>query len=227
MSNPIYATDEDIALRASADFTILCPRDQKLAYGLDGIFDPSDRWTMRSGTVDFSGQGVLPGQLIQLLGPVSTIRPPGESLIVSAVNGHYVTLRRKGQVAGSGQPPAPTNGMLAVEFLIATLAPQIRVASHDVNTRVGVNAAIPGRTASDLLDPSELCEAVVLTVLHRQYRDMSREMGNTSTDVLAAKAQAVKSELDDLIARTVVHWKSSAGPVGDTSSMAFTARISR
>jgi hypothetical protein len=227
MSNPIYATDEDIALRASADFTILCPRDQKLAYGSDGIFDPSDRWTMRSSSVDFTAQGVLPGQLVQLLGPVTTFRPPGDSLIVSAVNGHYVTLRRRGQIAGSGQPPAPTNGMLGVEFLIATLAPQIQAASVDVNNRVGVNVAIPGRTALDLLDPSELCEAVVLTVLQRQYRDMSREMGNTSTDVLAAKAQIVKSELDDLLARTIVHWKASSASVGDTSSMAFAARISR
>ena len=32
----VYATDEDIALRASADFAILCPKDQCLAYGNDG-----------------------------------------------------------------------------------------------------------------------------------------------------------------------------------------------
>src|SRR3954467_9712135 len=35
-----YATDEDIALRASADYSILCPRDQKLGWGNDGVFYP-------------------------------------------------------------------------------------------------------------------------------------------------------------------------------------------
>ena len=77
MPDPIYATDEDIALRATADFAILCPRDQKLAAGSDGSFDPSDRWTLQSASVDFSAQGVLPGQVVQLLGPASAFRAAG------------------------------------------------------------------------------------------------------------------------------------------------------
>ena len=46
----VYATDEDIALRASADYTFLCPKDQKLAWGNDGAFHPLDRMNMASLT---------------------------------------------------------------------------------------------------------------------------------------------------------------------------------
>lgn len=227
MPNPIYATDEDIALRASADFAILCPRDQTLAAGLDGVFDPSDRWSLQSASVDFTAQGVLPGQVVQLLGPASAFRAPGEALIVVAANGHIVTLRRKGQPAGVGQPPAPASGLVGVEYLIGTLAPQIQSASVEVNLRVGVSALIPGRTVADLFDPIELRDAVVLTTLQRQYRDMSREANGANLDALAAKAVAVRSDLDDLLARTIIHWKTAAGPIGDVPSMPFSARITR
>ena len=227
MPDPIYATDEDVALRASADFAILCPRDQTLAAGLDGVFDPSDRWSLQSASVNFTAQGVLPGQVVQLLGPSSAFRAPGDGLIVVASNGHVVTLRRKGQPAGAGQPPAPASGLVAVEFLIATLAPQIQGASVEVNLRVGVSALIPGRTAADLFDPIELRDAVVLTTLQRQYRDMSREANGANLDALAAKALAVRSDLDDLLARTIIHWKTAAGPIADVPSIPFSARISR
>src|SRR5947199_54246 len=53
-STTLYATDEDIVLRASADFALLCPRDQKLASGTDGTFMPDDRWTLHSTAVDFA-----------------------------------------------------------------------------------------------------------------------------------------------------------------------------
>jgi hypothetical protein len=227
MSDPIYATDEDIALRASADFAILCPRDQSLAVGLDGVFYPSDRWTLQSASVDFTAQGVLPGQVVQLLGPTSTFRAPGEGLVVVATSGHAVTLRRKGQPAGSGQPPSPVGGLVGVEFLTATLAPQIQSASVEVNNRVGASSLVPGRTPADLLDPLELRDATVLTTLQRQYRDMSREANGANLDALAAKAVAIKAELDDLLARTTIHWRTGTGPAAEAPSMPFSARISR
>ena len=227
MTCTVYATDEDVALRASADFTLLCPRDQKLAWGVDGIVDSMDRWTLRSGSVDFQSQGVLPGHVVQLLGPPVTFRAPGESLIVASVSGPAITLRRKGQALGAGQPPAPVGGLIGVEFLIATLAPQILGAMIEINHRVGISESIRGRNFADLCDPGGLKDAVVLTVLQRQYRDMSREAGGASIDVLAAKALVVKAELDDLLARTIVRWKSAADPIGDASSASFAVRISR
>ncbi len=61
-----YATDEDIALRASADFSLLCPRDQKVAAGSDGAFSTSDPWTLTSASADFNALGVAAGQVVQL-----------------------------------------------------------------------------------------------------------------------------------------------------------------
>jgi hypothetical protein len=227
MAEISYATDEDVALRASADFAILTPRDQKLAYGLDGSFDPSDRWTLRSSSVDFSAVGLVAGQVVQLLGPVQQFRPPGETLVVVGTTGTYVTLRRKGQARGVGQPPSPSSGLVAVEFLIATLSPQIARASFDLDRRFGISDLMPGHRSSDLVDPRELREAAVLTVLHRQYLAMSRDAGGTNQDVLAAKAEAVKAELDEQIGRLAVHWRTISGVVGDDPSTRFSSRISR
>ena len=227
MSEMVYATDEDVALRASADFALLCPRDQKLASGTDGYFDASDRWTLRSAATDFEAQGVSPGQVVQLLGPAATFRPPGESLIVSAVVGSSVSLRRKGQAFGQGQPPAPASGVMGVEFLVATLTPQIAAAGREVALRLGVSDAASGRSAGDLLDPADLRDVVVLAVLRRQYRDMSRETGGTGADSLAAKGEAASAELDEGIARAVVRWRTSPGSPGDEQPARFSARISR
>ena len=227
MPEIVYATDEDIAIRASADFAILCPRDQKLASGSDGFFDSTDRWTLRSVVTDFATQGVRPGQVVQLLGPPSSFRPPGEALIVVAAGNNAVTLRRKGQGVGEGQPPSPPAGLVGVEFLVATLTPQIAGASHEVGGRVGVSEAVPGRSTLDLLDPRDLRDAVVLAVLYRQYRDMSREAGGPTPDALAAKALAAKAELDEWIARSAVRWRSAPGAIDGTTPARFAARISR
>jgi len=146
---------------------------------------------------------------------------------VVAANGHAVTLRRKGQAAGEGQPPAAFAGVIGVEFLVATLAPQIAAESREVGGRLGVSRTEPGRSPSDLLDPRDLCDAVVLSVLYRQYRDMSREVGGSNPDVLAAKALAAKVELDERIARAATSWRSAPAGAGDAIPARFSARISR
>jgi hypothetical protein len=221
-----YATDEDLVLRASADFSLLCPRDQKLASGTDGLFDASDRWTLMSPSVDFAAQGLAAGQVVQLLGPTTTFKPPGEALVVAAVGPNRVLLRRKGQSAGVGHPPAPAGGIMNVEFLAATLAPQIARASYDLDRRYGIDDLIDGRRPGDLYDPREVREAVVLTVLMKQYRDMSREGGSPARDdAFAAKARLVKQELDELLARVVVHW--GAAPMGGPAATRFSSRLAR
>ena len=220
--NIVYATDEDIALRAPADFAILCPRDQKLAGGADGAFSPSDPWTLRSTSVDFSARGLSPGQVVLLTKPTATFRPPGEALVIVSVAPGAVTLRRKGQPAGAGQPPGPAVGLSGVEFAINTLGPQIERASYDLNRRYGVDDLVAGRRAADLHDRREVCEATVLTVLSRQYLAMSRETGDQG-DPFAAKAQLAKAELDELLDRVVVRWGADAAP----SSSRFSTRITR
>jgi len=225
MSTIVYATDEDVALRASADFALLCPRDQKLAYGTDGSFNPADRWTLLSTTVNFAAQGVAAGQLLFLTAPVATFKPPGEALVVVSISAGAVTLRRKGQPAGLGQPPSPAAGLTGVEFTALSLAPQVGRAGEDLNRRYGIDDLLAGRRTTDLADPKEIRDAVVLTVLHRQYLDMSRESG-ANPDIFAAKAGPIKAELDDLLARVVVRW-NPAGGLAEPSTSRFTTRLTR
>jgi hypothetical protein len=217
-----YATDEDVALRASADFAVLCPKDQCLASGGDGFFTPGDRWTLVSASVDFQTNGLAPGHLIRLTQPAGTFKPPGEALVVVSVAPNVVTVRRKGQAAGVGQPPGTPGGLTNVEFTVATLGPQIARASYDLNRRFGIDDLIAGRRPCDLFDPQEVREAVVLTVLYRQYLEMSRGPGELA-DTFSVKAQAYRQELGDLLARTVVHW---AGTPGTLSPAPATTRLS-
>jgi hypothetical protein len=222
----VYAKDEDVALRAAGDFALLCPRDQKLAAGTDGAFAGSDRWTLTSATVDFGACGLVAGQIVQLLGPTSAFKPPGESLAVVGSAPGMVTLRRKGEAAGVGQPPCPGGGLLGVEFLVATLGPQLEAASYDLNRRYGIDDLVSGRRSSDLYDPREVRDATVLTVLYRQYWAMSREAGNPQ-DTLAAKAQQFKAELEELLGRVIVHWLPAIGPGGGAASSRFGTRLAR
>jgi hypothetical protein len=225
----VYATDEDIATFAAADFAILCPKDQKLAAGTDGGFGPTDPWTLTSDSVDFSACGLEPGQVVQLTKPVTLFKPPGELLVIDSLSAtsNGITLRRKGQPSGVGQPPGGQGVTVGVEFLIATLGPQIERASYDLNRRYGIDDLIAGRQPSSLYDPLEVNEVTVLTVLQWQYLAMSREAGE-HRDTFAAKAQLVRDELDELLARVVVHW-NPAGPAGTMDSLTtrFSTRLTR
>lgn len=226
MSTPCtpYATDEDIALRAPADFALLCPRDQKLAAGSDGAFDGSDRWTLRSDAVDFVAGGLAPGHVVQLLGPVAQFKPPGEALAVAAVAPHALRLRRLGLDTGVGQPPAPPGPLVGVEFLVATLGPQIEDAGHDLDRRFGIDERIAGRRPSDLFDPREVRAAAVLAVLRRRYLDLSRDPSGRG-DLFAAKAERADADLGELLARAVLHWSAPAG--GRTEATRFSTRLAR
>jgi hypothetical protein len=227
VSSIVYATDEDVALRASADFAILCPRDQCLAYGNDGGFEPGDPWTLRSPSVDFQANGLAPGHLVRLTQPVSQYKPPGEAFAVVAVAPNAVTLRRKGQPVGVGQTAGTAGGLAGVEFTATTLGPQIARASYDLNRRYGIDDLIAGRRPCDLFDPQEVREATVLTVLYRQYLEMSRGSAEQS-DTLSSKARIYKQELDDILARAVVHWLSGPGGSSPTEATTrFSTRISR
>ncbi len=223
----VYATDEDIAIRAPADFPILCPKDQKLAAGADGSFSASLPWTLTSSSVDFSACGLTPGKILLLTKPVATFKPPGEALVVVSTAPFAVTLRRKGLGSGAGQPPAPPSGLTGVEFAAVTLGPQIECSSYDLNRRYGIDDQVPGRRVVDLYDPREIREATILSVLYRQYVAMSRETGDQG-DTFGAKAVLVKSELDDLLDRVVVRWGSQVAlGAAEGSTNRFGTRLVR
>jgi hypothetical protein len=223
----LYATDEDVSLRATADFALLCPKDQKLAWGNDGQFSADAPWVLTSPSVNFQAYGVAPGNVVQLTQPVPYFRPPGELYAVVAAAPNSVTLRRRGQSAGVGLPPGPAAGLAQAEFTVTTLGPQIALASYELNRRFGIDDLIAGRRPCDLFDRDEVREATVLTVLYRQYMDMCRS-GATGGDALAYKAHMYKQELDDLLARTVVHWLPAPGDTAIAPPTSrFSTRVSR
>jgi hypothetical protein len=221
-----YATDEDIILRASSDFFLLCPRDQRVAAGQDGTFSAVDRWTLSSSQVDFQGQGVQPGQIILLTKPTSLYRAPGEAFAVDSVGPGFVRLRRKGQASGVGQPPGPPQALGNVEFVIVSFGPQIESASLDINRRFGIDDRYGRRFSSMITNTEDLRDVVVLTVLSRQYLDMSRELEG-SRDLFAAKAVAIQSELDNALAKLTVHFWSGQGLFGIETVSRFQTRLSR
>ncbi len=225
-----YATDEDIALRASADFAALCPVDQAVASGSDGVFLASDPWTLLSGSVNFAALGLGPGLIVRLSKPASAFGPTGVLFAVASAASGGITLRRKGQPAGLGQPASPAAGVVGVEFSIRTLGPQIALASYDLAQRFGIDDSVAGRRSVDLADPGQLREAAVLSVLARQYLDQARQFAGPSDapeDWYSAKARIARADLDDVLDRLTLRWgvASPAGRPADTTR--FSSRLSR
>lgn len=208
MSTPIttaYATDEDIAVRFPSDYALLCPRGQLLASGLDGSFSASSRWTLQSASVDFAANGLTPGMVVQLLGPTAALGAGGDVLVVDSASPGGLVLRRGGLAVGQGQPPAPAAGLTGVEFVVTTLAPQIQVASTELNRRFGIDDQVPGRRSLDLADARELRDATVLTAVLGRYLDLIQD----ANGVTALKARLIKAQLDELLGRLALHWNSA------------------
>ena len=230
----VYATDEDIALRASTDFSALCPRDQVLAVGADGVFAASDPWTLTSASVDFAAFGLTSGLLARLTKPTTSFGPNGELFAIQSVATRAITLRRKGQSAGVGQPPSSQGGLTGVEFAVRSLGPQLALASYDIDRRFGIDDCIAGRRSLDLYDPQQLREAVVLTVLYKQYLDQSRQFAGGIADqserpgdVYAAKARIAKAELDEVLDRLALKWNEADVASRAIATTRFSTRVSR
>jgi len=193
-----YATDEDVALRAPADFALLCPRDQVMAAGSDGEFLAADRWGLRAPGLGGLGSGLAAGQVVQLLGPLAAFGASGDALAVAAVGAGLLGLRRKGLAAGAGRPPGPVAGVAGVEYRVATLGPQLSRASVELARWVGIDESVAGRRAAELTDAGALRDAAVLLVLHRQYLGLAS--GGGEGDRFAAKGAAALAELEAVMA---------------------------
>ena len=219
-----FATDEHIAIRASADFVTLVPRDNLLIYGADGVFSSGTRWTLTSSTADPSARGIRAGHCVVLTKPTTSYKPPGSVFVVDSVASGSMTLRRRGQASGVGEPPGPAAGMTAVEFSVWTFSAELEDAYDELRRRFGVDDNISGRRTSDMWDRREIRQALILTVLSRQYMTNARQAGS-QTDDFFAKANAYKQELDDVLARLTVHFQNVAEPAKIGRS--FQTRIQR
>lgn len=216
----VYCSDENIALRAWGDFMAVCPPSQKLAAGSDGAILSADRWTLTSATVDFETAGIVPGHVVSLrVG--NTFGSNGEIFAVNAVDGSSMTLRRLGQTASVGQPPAPAAGLTGVTFSVLTFGPQIDVASYDANHFFGIDPNSATKYPGRMYDQRELQSYVVLMVLKRAYGISLKQ----KSEDYALKLVEVTDELSDLTARLTIRWGSDGKSEPPTSI--FSTRVRR
>jgi len=214
----VYATDENILIRAAGDFAVLCPEWQKLATGVDGVTGGASAWLLTSASVDFETNGVQPGHFIPPRKPAAIFRGSGEPFAVDSVSGNTVTLRRPGQATGAGQAPPAATG---VEFLIATLDPQTEEASFDLNRRFSIDPLIPLRSPEAVYDLRDLRIACVLSVLAQRYAAETRARDGD----FSLKLATVKQELSDVLARLQIRW-GECGQLQPPSTR-FSTRIVR
>ena len=217
----VYATDENLAIRAAGDYAVLCPEWQKLAGAVDGAFAPGDPWTLASASTDFAAAGVAPQNVVLLRGPKPAFKGGGELLAVDSAAAGSVTLRRLGLPAGAGLPPATAAGLSGVDFWIASFGPQIEEESFILNRRFAIDPATPGRQPADLNDLRDLRYACVLGVLYKRYATEVRTPGSD----FALKAAAIREELGEVYARLTLRW--SAATVGQDATNWFSTRLVR
>jgi hypothetical protein len=217
----LYASDENVAIRASGDFSILCPDWQKLASGTDGVFSPGLPWTLTSASTMFDSAGVTCQHVVWLRKPSTAFKGSGELLAVDSSAGNSVTLRRLGASLNQGQPPAPVPGLTGVDFLIATLDPQIEEASFQLNRQFSIDPNVAGRTPGDVYDLRDLRQACVLIVLAQRYAAETR--GDAGD--FALKLVQIKQELGEVQSRLRLRWGASG--TDHQSTNWFSTRIVR
>jgi hypothetical protein len=220
-TSPVYATDEDIAVRAGGDFITLCPSWQQMAYGIDGFFSPGSPWILNSSATNFAANNVSPNQVVWLSQPKSQYPGSGSLLAIDTVVGTSLTLRRLHKDLNVGQPPAPAAGLANVTFTINTLDPQTEEASFDIKRRFGIDENMVERTSSWIYDLRDLRMATVLSVLVARYTQEARgDKGD-----FPRKLEQIKVELDQVLDRVQVRW----GPFGNAEepSTLFSCKLSR
>jgi hypothetical protein len=221
LTTPVYATDEDILVKASGDFVTLAPAWQCMSKGTDGVFTTGTPWVLSSATVNFAANGVSPNQVVLLSGPKSQYPGGGDLLAIDSVTGSNLTLRRPYKDLNIGNPPGPAAGITGVTFSITTFDPQTASASFDIKRRFGIDENITFRDSTWIYDLQDLRMAVVLTVLYDRY---TAELRSDRGDWVR-KMGHVRNQRDEILDRVQVRW----GPYGNSAepSTVFSCRISR
>ena len=201
----VYATDEDIALRASTDFVgALSPRIRCSRRGRTASFGASDPWTLdvdlgRLRRVSASCRDSWPG----LTKPTTSFGANGELFAIqTSVSTGAITLRRKGQAKAwaSRRPPGrPDRRRVRRQDARPPDRP------GELRPRSAGSAstnAIAGRRSVDLYDPQQLREAVVLTVLYKQYLDQSRQFAGSDRRPVGDPRRRLRGQGPDRQGRT-------------------------
>ncbi len=217
----VYATDEDVAIRAMGDYSTLCPESSMVAYGTDGVFTGVDRWTLTSASVPFTDNGVAVGNVVRLAAPQPPYKGGGWHLAVSAVSANALTLRRIGQATGDGHPPGPIGGLGGITFEIKTFAPQIEQVSYDLNQQYGIDPDMAIVAPTALADLRQLRQATVLTLMMEMYIIANR----TYKGDFDLKIERYAEELERTNGWLKIRWASN--DPGMPSITRFSTRLAR
>lgn len=109
-SLPVYAHDEDVAVRAGGDWFLLCPAWQQMAAGTDGFFSSGSPWVFNSVATSFQDNNVFPNMVVQLSGPKSVYPGGGQLLAIDSVSGSSLTLHGSTRTSISATRPGRPRG---------------------------------------------------------------------------------------------------------------------
>lgn len=228
-TSPVYASDEKIFVRARGDFQALAGPHEQFASGIDGYFNPNFPWVLNSTLVDFQTQGVLPQQIVLLSGVTNYFPGSGRSFAVESVSGNSITLRLPMQVAGVGQPPAPTTGLANVRFTINSLYSLIEEATWCLKNQFDIDESWVFRQSEwmyayqgieDLY--RDFRETCVLKVLAMAYTAETRTERGDWPMKRAMYEKLAQAAMDKI----TIRW-GPAGMSAEPNSGCPTARISR
>lgn len=225
----LFATDEDLLVLAPGDYLKLMPADQVYASAADGVIQAGS-WALSSASTPFEAQGVRAGMVCALEGTAQQVanlsaRRP-DILVVQSASDASITLRRKAEDPGKGMPPARLDAS-GIPFRVVSFWPQLESACYDLRQDFNIDDGVAGRRFIDLADPRELTQAAALLALSRLYEALNRG-GDGKDDEWGIKANLWKARYDDLVARSLVHFRRDApGSVNGVEARNGQARVVR
>lgn len=220
-TSPVYATDEDVLVKASGDFMTLAPSWQCMAKGTDGFFNSGTPWVLNSTSINFTANGVNPNQVVALTAPKSQYPGGGDLLAIDSVSGNSLVLRRPHKDLNVGMAPGPAAGLTGITFSITTFDPQLEEATFDIKRRFGIDENITFRDSTWIYDLRDLRMIVILNVLYDRY---AAELRSDRGDWVR-KMGHIRNMRDEILDRVQVRW----GPYGGSAepSTVFSCKISR
>lgn len=156
----LFATDADLATAIPPeDWSRLTPDSQMVARGTDGAIVAEGHVLTSASNPDFEVRGVIPGMVARVHNEDLLTH---DLLLIAAVAGGDLTLRRVGLGAGEGASPAGAAGVAGLRFEVQTFRPQLAAASSWV-------ADLTGLTTADTTYTDRLRAATVAKVAYDAY----------------------------------------------------------
>lgn len=220
-----FATDEDVAIRVPADYVLIVPEDQMLAQGDDAFLAPDDPWVLETGLADLGSRGIGRGNVVLVTYRADDPGGPDDTFAVESVELTRLRLRRKGQAAGTGAPPAAQFTGRRLRYSIPTLAPQLALLSDELDARFNIAELRRSGDLSATVVATVAGGATVLGVVYRQFLDASRRAADKADD-LGAKALLYKAEFEALLEATFHRW-NNRNAAASSAAVSRATRLSR